>query len=62
MGATTITKRILDLEVNLTVGKLLVSALSFEKQLTKAISEDGAIQFRLNTLESNAVEAKKPHL
>ena len=43
VGATTITKLILDLEVNLTVGELLVSAPVIEKQLTKAISEDGTV-------------------
>lgn len=43
VGATTITKRILDLRVNLTVGKLLASALAVEKQLTKAIIEDKAV-------------------
>ncbi len=31
IGATTITKRILDLGVNLTVGELLASALAVEK-------------------------------
>ncbi len=61
VGATTITKRILDLGVNLTVGELLASAPAVEKRLTKAISEDEAVQFRVNTLESNAVEAKKSH-
>ena len=53
MGATAITKRILDLGVNLTVGELLASAPAIEKQLIKAIIEDEAIQFRVNTLESN---------
>lgn len=38
--ATTIIKHILDLEVNLIVGKLLTSALAVEKQLTKAITKD----------------------
>lgn len=61
VGATTITKRILDLGVNLTVDELLASAPAVEKQLTKAISEDEAVQFRVNTLESNAVEARKSH-
>ncbi len=56
--ATTITKRILDLEVNLTVGELLASALAVEKQLTKVISEDEAVQFRVNTFDSaEALEA-----
>lgn len=40
---TTIIKRILNLEVNLTIGKLLFSALTIENQLTKAITEDKAI-------------------
>ncbi len=61
VSATTITKRILDLRVNLTVGELLASAPAVKKQLTKAISEDEAVQFQVNTLESNAVEAKKSH-
>lgn len=61
VGTTTITKHILDLDVNLTIGKLLTSAPAVEKQLTKAISEDKAVQFRVNTLESSkAVETKKP--
>ena len=38
-----ITKRILDLGVNLTVGKLLASAPAVEKQLTKAITKDKAV-------------------
>ena len=63
VGATTITKRILDLGVNLTVGELLASAPAVEKQLTKAISEDEAVHFRVNTLESSeGLEARKPHL
>ncbi|MCJ1343493.1 hypothetical protein MMC31_001687 [Peltigera leucophlebia] len=53
VGATTITKRIQDLGVNLTVGELLASAPAVEKQFTKAISEDKAIQFCVNTLESS---------
>ena len=55
MGATTITKRILDLEINLTVDKLLAFALAVKKQLTKAISKNEAIQFQVNTLSSAAV-------
>lgn len=45
VGATMITKRIFDLGVNLTVGELLASAPAVEKQLTKAITEDKAVQF-----------------
>lgn len=45
VGATMITKHILDLGVNLTVGELLVSTPAVEKQLTKAITEDKAVQF-----------------
>ena len=41
--ATTITKYILDLGVNFTIGKLLVSAPHVEKQLTKAISKNEAV-------------------
>ena len=51
VGATTITKRILDLGISLTVGKLLASALAVEKQLTKAISKDEAVLFQVNTLK-----------
>ena len=61
VGATTITKRILDLGVNLTVGELLASAPAVEKQLTKAITEDEAVQFRVNTLESSTVNARNSH-
>ena len=43
------------------VGELLASAPAVEKQLTKAIFEDEAVQFQVNNLESNAVDAKKPH-
>ncbi len=43
VGATTITKRILDLGISLTVGELLASIPAVEKQLTKAISEDKAV-------------------
>ena len=51
VGATMITKRILDLGVNLIVGELLLLAPAVEKQLTKAITEDEAIQFRVNSLD-----------
>lgn len=51
VGVTTITKRILDLEVSLTVEKLLASAPTVEKQLTKAISKDEAMQFRVNSVD-----------
>ena len=62
VGATTITKRILDLGVNLTVGELLASAPAVEKQLTKAISKDEAVQFRVNALSSTeALEATNPY-
>lgn len=50
IGATTITKKILNLEVNFTVGELLPSAPASLKQLTRAISGDEVIQFRVNTL------------
>ena len=41
-----ITKRILDLGVNLTVGELLASAPAVEKQLTKANYKGGRIKRR----------------
>ncbi len=62
MEATTITKRILDLGVSLTVCELLASAPAIKKQLTKAISEDEAVQFHVNTLGSAQVlEAPTPY-
>ncbi len=61
VGATIITKRILDLGVNLTVEELLASAPAVEKQLTKAITEDKAVQFRFNTLESSSIDARNSH-
>lgn len=61
-GTTTIIKRILDLGVNFTIGELLASATAVEKQLTKAISEDEAVQFRVNALSSTeALEAANPY-
>lgn len=45
IGATIITKRILDLGRNLMVDKLLASAPVVEKQLTKAIFENKTVQF-----------------
>lgn len=53
MGATKITKHILGLDVNLTVGELLASAPVVEKQLTRAISEDEAVQFRVNSVDTD---------
>ena len=50
VGATTITKCILHLRVNLTIGKLLASAPVIEKQLIKAISEDETVQFQVHAL------------
>lgn len=43
LDAIIITKHILDLKINLTVGKLLTSTLTVEKQLTKIIFEDETI-------------------
>lgn len=51
VGATTMTKRILDLGVSSTVEELLVSALAVEKQRTKAISEKKALQFRVRSVD-----------
>ena len=60
--ATTSTKRILDLGVSLIVGELLAFAPAIEKQPTKAISEDEAVQFRINILESAEVfETSTPY-
>lgn len=61
VGATIITKHILDLRIYFTVGKLLVFATAIEKQLTKAITEDEVVQFRVNTLGLGEIlKAKKP--
>ncbi len=49
--ATTITKRILILEVNVTLGELLALAPEIKKQLTRAIIEDEAIQLYISTLD-----------
>lgn len=54
---TMITKRILDLRVNLTISKLFVSTPVIEKQLTKAITIDKAIQFRTNSLDIDNYQA-----
>ena len=53
VDATTITKYILDLGMNLTIVKLLVLALAVEKQFIKAITKDKTIQFCVNTLKSS---------
>ena len=61
-GSTTITKRILDLGVNFTIGELLASAPAVENKLTTAISEDEAVEFRVNALSSaEALEAANPY-
>lgn len=49
---TTITKRILDLNINLTVSKLLILVPAIEQQFIKAILKDKSIQFWVNSLES----------
>ena len=61
MGTITITKYILDCGVNLTIGELIALVPVIEKQLIKAIFENKAVQFQVNSLESNAIEAKKSH-
>lgn len=43
VGATTITKRILDLRLNLTIDELLASAPAVKKQLTNAIIKNKAM-------------------
>ena len=62
VGAITITKRILDLKVSLTVCELLPFAPAVEKQLKKTIFKDEAVQFRINTLKSAEVwKASTPY-
>ena len=62
VGVFTITKRILDLRVNLTVGELLASAPAVEEQLTKIIFENEVFQFYFNTLSSpKALEGISPY-
>lgn len=56
VDATTHTKRILDLRMNLIVYDLLTLALLIEKQLRIAITEDKNIQFLFNTLESSTLD------
>lgn len=53
------TKRIFDLEVKLTVSKLLASALVVEKQITKAIITDKKVQFKENILDLDKVDKIK---
>lgn len=43
IGATKITKRIMDLDINLIVGELLASASVVEKQLAKGILENKVV-------------------
>lgn len=62
VGTTTITKRILHLRVNLTISELLALALVIEKQLTKAITKNEAVQFRVNILEYSTVDTQNSHL
>ena len=50
MGATIIIKRILNLGINLTIGKLLAYISAVKKHLTKTISEDEVVQFHINNL------------
>ena len=56
--ATIIIKDILDLRVNLIINKLLALAPAIEKQLRKAITEDGAVQFWANILDSSAISSR----
>ena len=60
IGVTKITKRILDLDISLTVGELLASAPGVEKQLTKALSGDEVVQFRMNGLGVAAASEASP--
>lgn len=48
---TTIIKQILNFEISFIIGKLLAYALVVENQLGKAISEDEALQFCVNTVD-----------
>lgn len=50
LRATEISKKILDLNVNLTVGELIVSTLLVEKNLIKALSLDEVVEFYVNAL------------
>ncbi len=60
VGVTKITKRILDLDISWTIGELLASASGVEKQLTKALSEEEVVQFRVNSLGVAAVSETSP--
>ncbi len=62
VGATNIIKCILDLGVNFIVDELLASASAVEKQLTRVISKNEAVQFLVNNLSSaKALEATRPY-
>lgn len=59
ISATKITKHILSLDVSLTIRELLVLASVIKKQPTKAISEDKAVQLRINFVDiDNPVHIK----
>lgn len=51
VGATTITKRVLDLKISLTVARCIASALAIDKDLNKIITGGEAVQFWFNNLE-----------
>lgn len=62
VDAPTISKRIMDLGINLTIDELLASAPVVEKQFTKAITKDKVVQFWVNTLESSSVDTRNSNL
>lgn len=56
IGIPIITKRILDLGVNLIVSELLALVFVVEKQLTNTISKDEVIQFCVNSLDLDSCQ------
>lgn len=57
----TIIKYILNLKVNLIIGKLPALAPTIKKQLVKAITKDKAMQFPVNTFEYNTINAQNSY-
>lgn len=62
VSATTITKHILDLKISLNVGDLFAGAPVMEKQLTKTITENLLIEFRVHNVQSHMIDYMNPHL
>lgn len=62
VGITTITKRISDCKMSLTVQVFLASSLLVTLELTKAITVDEVLQFRVNNLKFNTMDFRNSFL